>query len=130
MTSESGAAGLVVAALVAVGLVLALLVSDVAHLVEARAGLVAAADAAALAAAPVTFAPFGAAGTPAAEAARFAAANGADLLECHCPIDHGWSPRDVTVTVAGSVDLVLLGHREIQATAAARFRPIDLAPWP
>ena len=127
MSSESGVASLIGAALVAVGLVFAFLVSDVAHLVEARARLLVAADAAALAAAPVTFAPFGAVGLPIAEATRFAAANGAELIECRCPIDQSWSQRDIIVTVGGSVDLVLLGHRNIQATAAARFRPVDLS---
>jgi hypothetical protein len=131
VSSESGAASLIGAAILAVGLVLGLLVSDVARLVEARSRLLVAADAAALAAAPVTFAPFGAVGSPTAEATRFADANGAELIDCRCPIDQSWSQRDIVVTVGGSVDLVLLGHREIQATAAARFRPIELSfDWP
>jgi hypothetical protein len=117
---------LIVAALIAVTLLLAVLVSDVAALVQARAQLTTAADAAALAAAPVTFATFGAAGTPAAEAAAFAEANGVILIECRCPVDRSWASREVAVVVAVSVDLILLGHREMQARAAAEFRPIAL----
>ncbi len=114
MRSERGGASLIVAALIAVTLLLAVLVSDVAALVQARAQLTTAADAAALAAAPVTFATFGAAGTPAAEAAAFAEANGVILIECRCPVDRSWASREVAVVVAVSVDLILLGHREMR----------------
>lgn len=126
MRSEEGAAGLIVAGLIAVTILLALLVSDVAALVQARARLTTAADAAALAAAPVTFAPFGTHETPTAVAAVFAQANGAVLIECGCPIDRSWASREVAVVVALSVDLTLLGHHEIQAQAAAEFRPVAL----
>jgi hypothetical protein len=126
MRSEHGAASLIVAALIAVAFLLALLVSDVAALVQARARLTTAADAAALAAAPVTFAPFGTAGTPVAEATVFAAANGAVLIECRCPVDRSWASREVAVVVGMSVDLTLLGHREMRAQAAAEFRPVAL----
>ncbi len=126
MRSERGAASLIVAALITVTLLLTLLVSDVAALVQARAPLMTAADAAALAAAPVTFAPFGTDGTPTTEAAVFAEANGAVLVECDCPVDRSWDNREITVIVAVSVDLALLGHRKIEARAAAEFRPVAL----
>ncbi len=59
-----------------------------------RGRAVAAADAAALAAAPVTFRPFGSDGSPAEEAQRFAVENGATLVRCGCPTDPSWSSRD------------------------------------
>ena len=51
----------------------------------AKSRAVAAAEAGALAAAPVTFRPFGAAGTPAQEAARLVRANGAELTVAPAP---------------------------------------------
>ena len=85
-----------------------------------------AADAAALAAAPVTFRPFGATGTPAQEAARYASLNGAQLVRCACPIDVSWDPRTVEVTVTRSVSVLGLGTVSVRATARATFEPIRL----
>jgi secretion/DNA translocation related TadE-like protein len=85
-----------------------------------------AADAAALAAAPVTFRPFGASGTPRQEAARFAEANGATLISCTCPTDRSWLPRTVTVTVSRSIDLPVLGSVSVRATSRADFDPLLL----
>ncbi len=115
-----------VGALAALAVVAMTLVMDVAHLYAARANLVMAADAAALAAAPVTFASFGTDGNPVHAASAMAAGNGAMLLECSCEIDRGWAPRRVVVTVGATVDLVLLGDRSLTAGAAAEFRPVDL----
>ena len=123
MSSESGAAGIIAAALVAISVVLALLVADVSRLMEARARLTTSADAAALAAAPVTFSPFGGRGSSHAEASTIAAANGAYLLRCDCEVDRSWSARTVVVMVGMVVDLPLLGQRELTAVAAAEFRP-------
>ena len=126
MTGETGAAGVVVAALVGVALILSLLVMDVAQVVAARAQSATAADAAALAAAPVTFSAFGTGGDPVEEAERVAAANGARLIECRCPVDRSWRMRRVQVSVSGHVRLALLGDRQVTAVAAAEFRPIAL----
>jgi uncharacterized membrane protein len=127
MSFESGAAGIITAALVAISVVLALLVGDVSRLMEERARLTTAADAAALAAAPLTFSSFGSRGSSHAEAATIAATNGAYLLRCDCEVDRSWSARTVIVTVGVSVDLPLLGHHELTAVAAAEFRPTALA---
>jgi len=88
-----------------------------------RVEAVAAADAAALAAAPVTFLPFGAAGTPAEEAARFATANGARLVSCACALDPSWKPRAVTVQVAREASLWPAGSVTVTATGRAEFLP-------
>lgn len=85
-----------------------------------------AADAAALAAAPVTFRPFGARGSPAQEAARFASANGTRLVRCSCRVDRSWNKRTVTVIVERPVMLPGLGSFEVRATSRATFEPAAL----
>lgn len=127
MRSDSGAAGVIVAGLVAVAVVLTLLLIDVARAYEARAGLATAADAAALAAAPLTFQQFGGSRGPREEARAIAAANGAVLLVCQCPIDRSWDRRQVLVTVGRPIDFAFLGRRRLTATAAAEFWPTLLA---
>jgi hypothetical protein len=96
------------------------------QLVAARAEAANAADAAALAAAPVTFRPFGAAGGPVEEAARFAAANGAVLLRCRCQMDTGFSRREVEVEVEIRVPLLFFGTRRVSAIGRAEFVPARL----
>jgi len=112
--------------LVAFTVIVSLLVIDVAHVVTTRANLATAADAAALAAAPVTFSSFGTEGNPTQVAADTAAANGADLVVCECDKDPTWATRRVIVTVASSVDLLLLGGRRLSATSSAEFQPVAL----
>jgi len=85
-----------------------------------------AADAAALASAPVTFLPFGATGTPQQEASRFASANGAILVSCSCPVDSSWDKRTVSVTVARTISLPVVGQLRIVATSRAEFDPMKL----
>ena len=126
MNREQGAAGLLVLTLVAVALQLGLLVVDAATLLHARSRAQVAADAASLAAAPVTFRPFGASGSPAAEAAKFAAANGARLLACHCPVDGSWDTRTVAVEVTVAVDLMVLPGTAVAAASRAEFVPTSL----
>jgi hypothetical protein len=87
-----------------------------------------AADAAALAAAPVTFAPFGATGTPEQEAARFARLNGSRLVRCRCPIDRSWRSRTVSVVVERPVAIPLVGRVTIRASSRATFEPTALIP--
>ena len=85
--------------LIVVVLMMALAVGSVGAGIAAYVHAANAADAAALAAAPVTFRPFGANGSPAAEAARFAAMNGVSLVRCTCPIDRSWDTRTVEVEI-------------------------------
>ena len=85
-----------------------------------------AADAAALAAAPVTFRPFGASGTPAHEAALFARANGTRLVSCRCPIDRSWETRTVAVTVERIISIPGIGTVRVHATSRATFEPVAL----
>jgi hypothetical protein len=98
----------------------------------AGAGLIAhvaasnAADAAALAAAPVTFRPFGATAGPREEAARFAASNGARLLSCTCPVDRSWDPRTVEVVVSRSIEFPVVGAVTVRASSRATFEPLLL----
>lgn len=128
MTPEQGAATLPLVGTVALAALLAIFVGDVAVLMKARGQAMIAADAAALAAAPVTFSGFGAVGGPAAEARRFAAANLAELVSCDCSIDPTWRPRTVRVVVGVSVDLTLFGVRQVAASSRAEFTPTELPP--
>ncbi|MGI9586057.1 MAG: hypothetical protein ACR2N7_10750 [Acidimicrobiia bacterium] len=115
-----GLAAVVVMVAVAVGSVGA----GIAAYVHAANG----ADAAALAAAPVTFRPFGADGTPAAEAARFAGLNGVSLVRCICAIDHTWDTRTVEVVVAHELIVPIVGTVTVRATSRATFEPVALIP--
>lgn len=124
--SDRGSAAVTLVAVVGVLAVLGAGLGVVAVLWQARAQASAAADAAALAAAPVTFRSYGASGTPAAEAARFAAANGAKLLECRCPVNTSWASRTVVVTVVRPARVPGFGTVGIRARAAAEFRPAAL----
>lgn len=103
-----------------------LLVGDVVRYVSAGVGAATAADAAALAAAPLTFARFGPGSSPAAEADRYARLNGAAVLSCRCSLDSSWATRSVEVVVAAKVDLSLFGRREIRAIGRAEFTPTRL----
>ena len=123
---EEGVAGLLVLAMATVSMLLGLLTIDVATYLHARTRAQVAADAAALAAAPVTFRSFGAAGSPAEEAAVFAEANGAELIECRCPVDGSWEPRTVEVEVSVSIDPLLLPATAVGATSRAEFVPTSL----
>lgn len=109
-----------VAALV---MVLAVGLAAVGSVMRARVEASTAADAAALAAAPVTFLPFGARGTPTEEAARFASLNGARLVSCVCPIDESWEPRTVEVRAERIIEIWLLGEFAVEAVGRAEFVP-------
>ena len=121
--NDRGGAAVLLAAGAGVALLLAAALGAAGSYLRARVEAVAAADAAALAAAPVTFLPFGATGTPAEEAARFALANGASLLWCACPVDPSWEPRTVTVQVARAVRLWPAGSLTVTAIGRAEFEP-------
>jgi hypothetical protein len=124
--SEQGAVAVVVAAVAVAAAVLAIVVADTGRYLAAASQASTAADAAALAAAPVTFRPFGAAGSPRAEAARLAAANGASLVRCVCDLDTSFADRDVVVEVRLEVDLLISGSTTVRATSRARFSPSRL----
>jgi len=124
--AERGSATIVGLGLVGTVVVLAMIVADVGLYLRGRAVAATAADAAALAAAPVTFADFGAGGTPTHEAGRFATANGATLVTCECPVDRTWRPRTVRVVVTAPVQLVLFGRRQVTASSRAEFDPTAL----
>ena len=115
---------LVLAFLLVVGL------AGIGQVLVARNKVVTAAEAGALAAAPVTFRPFGASGSATGEAAKLVQANGAELIACSCVHDPGYDPRTVTVTVR--LIVAVLGLREVvlEATAAAEFRPVALLDGP
>jgi secretion/DNA translocation related TadE-like protein len=123
---ERGAASLVALGMVGVIFLLTMIVGDVGVYLRGRATAATAADAAALAAAPVTFAEFGAGGSPTEEAARFAAANGAILVTCECAIDRTWRTRSVHVVVTVAVELIMFGRRDVPASSRAEFDPTAL----
>ena len=130
MRSERGSVSLFAAGvLVMIGTLIAGL-AGIGQVLLARSQAVTAAEAGALAAAPVTFRPFGATGSAASEAARLVRANGARLVACTCTHDPGYEPRTVTVTVR--VPVAVLGLREftLEASAAAEFRPVALLDVP
>jgi len=112
--------------LVVVVLVLALGVGAVGAGVAGYVQAAGAADAAALAAAPVTFRPFGATGSPVHEASRFAVANGTRLIRCICRVDRSWNTRTVTVIVERPISLPGLGRFTVRATSRATFEPAAL----
>lgn len=125
-SDDSGSAAVAVLGAIGVLLVLVVWLSALAVAMRAHLDATTAADAAALAAAPVTFLPFGAKGSPTDEAARFARLNGAHLVWCRCPLDQSFDSRTVEVRVTKSVDLPVLGMTEIEATGRAEFVPAAL----
>lgn len=102
------------------------LVVGVAQLAVARAALQGAADAAALAAAPTTFHPFGGEADPEAVATAVAVANGVELVACDCRRDRTWSARVVVVRVVRPVRVLGIAGVVVTASAAAEFTPVDL----
>jgi hypothetical protein len=125
-SDDRGAAGLAVAAVAGLVVLLTIAIVTVAGVQIARMRATTAADAAALAAAPVTFLPFGAEGTPREEAQRFARLNGASVVVCRCEIDRSFEPRSAEVRVRVAVDLPLLGGLSVEATGRAEFVPAAL----
>jgi uncharacterized membrane protein len=125
--TDRGTTSVLVAAVLLLVTVLGVaLIVGLGRLAAARAALQGAADAAALAAAPATFDPFGGPSDPKVAAERMASANGALLVACDCDLDPTWAPRVVVVEVARRV--VVLGPFDpvVTARAAAEFTPVDL----
>ena len=129
--SERGSATVIALAVVTILLMVSAALVAVGRMVGVQIQATAAADAAALAAAPLTFLP----GDPRAEASRFAALNATMLVACRCPTDPSFRVRTVTVEVAREVDLPLFGPVTVRGRAAAEFDPMDLLaargdlPW-
>ena len=130
MTDDRGAVGIVLAAVAGFVMLLTLALVAVAGIQQARLRATTAADAAALAAAPVTFLPFGADGTPTEEAGRFARLNGAALVVCRCAIDRSFAPRIAEVRVRVGLDVPFLGAMSVEATGRAEFVPAALLKSP
>lgn len=124
--NERGAAGIVMLAVAAVILLFTVVLVAIGGVQFARLRATTAADAAALAAAPVTFLAFGAEGTPRDEAGRFALLNGGSLVSCRCPVDRSWEPRTVEVRVRASIGVPLFGDIAVEATGRAEFTPAEL----
>jgi len=125
LSDERGSVGLGLAA-VGMAVLLVAAVGSVGSGVTAYAKAAAGADAAALAAAPVTFRPFGATGSPRSEAAGFAAANGSRLVRCRCPVNRSWVSRSVEVTVVRTLSILGIGEVTVRASSRATFDPSKL----
>lgn len=123
MSREEGTAAVLLLAVAGLVVLLTVAVADVGVALAGRLQIAAAADAAALAAAPVTFRPFGADGGPVSEARRLAEANGAVLASCTCGIDRSWRRRSVTVVVERRVQLLGIGSLMVRASSRAEFDP-------
>ena len=129
LSADRGAAAILMLAVALVVAALGTVVADTGRYLFAASQAQTAADAAALAAAPVTFRPFGARGTARQEAARFASANGATLTLCRCRQDGSFEDREVVVAVRIVVNTVLRGRLTVRAESRAKFRPSMLVTW-
>ena len=123
--TQRGSVSVLLVGLVAVGVVIMVFAINAGLVLDTRSRAQAAADAAALGAAPLTFAEFGSTLGPEAEAARLAEANGAALLSCICPRDTSWRARVVDVTVVVARPIPGFGNALIKATAKAEFSPVE-----
>ena len=121
--SERGSGTVLAIGLMAVTVVVGLTVVSATQVVIARARAVVAADAAALAAAPMTFPPVAQGDSPEVIARKFALMNGARLIRCECVVLATFDPRSVEVEVAIPVVLILVGPRYVRATSRAEFVP-------
>jgi len=126
MKGNRGAAAPLMLAVAGLVLLLIVGIADAGLILAGRYRAASAADAAALAAAPVTFRPFGAKGTAQQEAARYAAMNDAALIVCRCRTDSSWRPRTVEVVVERTVHLVGVGSVTVRARSSAEFDPLAL----
>jgi len=125
-SDDTGSISLAIIGAIAVMLLLVVWIAALAVVTRAHQEANTAADAGALAAAPVTFLPFGAQGSPKEEAARFVDLNGAEMVWCRCAIDRTFEPRTVEVRVRRTVQLPILGTTSIEATGRAEFIPAAL----
>ena len=112
----------VMTAVVALLAVVAVATASLGLAYAARAQAQTAADAASLAAAVASY-PGTGRRVPVVEAASVAAANGARLVSCRCPMDPGMTPRTAWVVAMVPVDLPVLGEIRVTAAAGAEFDP-------
>lgn len=126
MSREGGAAAPLMVAVAGIVLLLMLGVANSGLVLAGHYRATVAADAAALAAAPVTFRPFGATGSARQEAARYSAMNGAALVVCRCRTDRSWQPRIVEVEVERAVRLIGGAVITVRARSRAEFDPVAL----
>ena len=119
---ERGSATVLALALMLVIVAVGLAVVAAAQIVAARTRAVLAADAAALAAAPMTFPPI-AEQSPLAAASELAAANGAVIVGCLCTTVDNFDPRTVEVEVQVATRVVLVGEVIVRAISRAEFAP-------
>lgn len=117
---------LVAASVISLMVIAALTLAALGRMAQASEQAVAAAEAAALAAAPRTFPSLGLAGSPHEAAAETARANGAELVSCICMIDDSWAPRAVRVVVTVPVPLPVVGDTVVKRSARAEFEPVEL----
>lgn len=120
--NERGSATVVALAIVSILVLMSVGLTAVGRVVAAHIQATTAADGAALASAPLTFLP----GSPRAEAADYAARNGAHLVACSCGTDQSFRNRVVTVEVRKEVDLPMFGVVTVRGRSAAEFDPMDL----
>ncbi|MDE0376727.1 MAG: pilus assembly protein TadG-related protein [bacterium] len=130
ISADRGSVTVFAIAAIVLALVLMAGATAVGQVLVARNRVIAAAEAGALAAAPVTFRPFGATGSAIDEAARLVRSNGATLVRCDCAPDRRYGPRTVVVTARTDVDVLGLREVSVEATAAAEFRPVALLVGP
>jgi len=120
--TDAGAATIMALAIVSVLVLVAAGMAAGGRLLAAHVQATAAADAGALAAAPLTFL----AGDPHQEAVRYVSQNGANLVRCICRKDVSFRVRVITVEVSKPAELPLFGALTVRARAAAEFDPMDL----
>ncbi len=119
---ERGAMAALMMAVIALLAVVSISTASLASLFAARASAHTAADAAALAAAVATH-PATGRGSPASEAAKVVAANGADLRSCVCRVDSSMRPRVAEVVAVVRVAVPLFGELDVRGAARAEFDP-------
>ncbi len=118
--NERGSVSVLIAGITAAAVVCVVGLGISGRLLTAWAQAGAAADAAALAAAPATFLG----GSPAGEAARLAVANGATLEACSCQADSSFEERTVTVRVVVGIELPFVGRLQVPGVGRAEFDPM------
>lgn len=121
--AERGSGTILALALMMVIMVVGLALLAAVQVVTARARAVTAADAAALAAAPLTFPALTGGERPEEAAFVAAAANGSRLLVCSCPILETFDPRSVQVEVETTTRVVIVGEVKVRASSRAEYVP-------
>lgn len=122
MSSDRGAATIVMVAIVGLVAVVGVGTAGVGVLFAAREQANTAAEAAALAAAVATYPP-AASEQPGLLARSMAWTNGASLVSCHCRVNTSLDRRRVTVITVVETDVPVLGMVPVQGTARAEFDP-------